>query len=185
MEENLGVLVSKFVSERVDNPNPRGIDTWSQLVYAALFSVGFVVWSSIATNCSSESEMNGQLNTLIDDIAEDAKVWINHKTQEVLKISDLNIMVNSAPEIKFHLGAMFAEAIEAVNQHKLSLELARSHACFVHLQANLRKLILISKIQLDIKDVLTKGLSGCDAMVGELQNAIKSKHISLRNRTFP
>jgi len=64
MEENSGVLINKFVSERVDTPHPDEIDIWSQLVYAALFSVGFIFWLPIAKNCSSEDEMTNQLNNL-------------------------------------------------------------------------------------------------------------------------
>lgn len=175
MEEKLGVLASKFVSERVDTPHPKEINVWSQLVYTALFSVGFIFWIPIAKKCLSEDEMTNQLNDLIDEIAKDADVWINHKTKEALKMSGLNITVNSVPEIKFHLSAMFKEAIAAMTEGKLSLESARSHACFVHLQANLQKLTLVSKVQIDVKDVLTKGLSGCDAMVEEIQKALKSK----------
>lgn len=178
MEENSGVLINKFVSERVDAPHPDEIDIWSQLVYAALFSVGFIFWLPIAKKCSSEDEMTNQLNNLIDEIANNAD-WIGHKIQESLKLSELKITNNHlVPEIKFHLGAMFTEAIAAVTEEKLSLELARSHACFVHLQANLRKLTLVSKVQMDLKDVIIKGLSGCDAMVEELQKVLKSKRTS-------
>ena len=178
MKENLGVFVSKFVSERVDTPHPEEIDVWSQLVYAALFSVGFIFWPSIAKKCSSEDEMTNRLNNLIDEISKDADVWINRKIQEALKISDSNITINSVPEIKFHISAMFNEAIAAITNSKLSLELAQSHACFSHLQANLQKLALVSKTQIDVKDVLKKGLSGCDAMVEEIQKALKSKQLS-------
>jgi len=44
MDNNLGKLASQFVAERVDIPHPDEVDLWIQLVYAALFSAGFVVW---------------------------------------------------------------------------------------------------------------------------------------------
>ena len=177
-QENLGAFVSKFVSERVATPHPEEIEAWSQLDYAELFSVGFIIWLPVAKKCLSEDDMTNQLNNLIDEIAKDANVWIHHKVQETLKVSGLNITINSVSEIKFHLSAMFKEAIAAMTESKLSLELARSHACFVHLQANLRKLTLVSKVQIDVKDVLTKGLSGCDALVEEIQKSLKSKRVS-------
>ncbi len=178
MEENLGILVNKFVLERVDTPHPKEIDVWSQLVYTDLFSVGFIFWLPIAKKCLSEDEMTSKLNNLIDEIAKNAD-WIGCKIQKSLNISELKITHNYlVSEIKFHLSAMFTEAIAAITEGKLSLELARSHACFVHLQANLQKLTLVSKSSIDIKNVIIKGLSGCDVMVKEIQEALKSKQIS-------
>lgn len=175
MKENLGTLVSKFVLERVDSPSPDEIEIWSQLVYTALFSSGFVVWLPIAKKCSSENTITNELNILIGEIAKDANVWINSKIREALKISDFKIMTDLVPEIKFHLKAMFTEAIGVIAERKYTLELARSHSCFVHLKANLEQIAMTAKIPINIQHVLKQGLAGCDSMAEEIQVALKSK----------
>ena len=173
MSETTGQLVSRFVAERVDNPHPEEVEVWSHLVYAYLFSSGFVVWLPIAKGCSSRDEMTSQLNALIAEIVKDADLWMGCKIRTALQISDLNITVDSVPVIRFHLNAMFAEAIAAITDGKLTADVARSTACFVHLQTNLRRLALVGKVLIDVQSVLKQGIDGCDAMAAEIQAALK------------
>jgi hypothetical protein len=175
MNDELGQIVSQFVAKRIDTPHPEEVEVWTQLVYAALFSSGFVAWLQTAKACSSEDEMKTQLNRLISEIAKDADVWIGDKIREVLRIPYSNIRINSVDEIRFHLGAMFSEAIEVMTERKFEPEAARSHACFVHLSKNLRKLALTGKAAIDVQHVLKQGIAGTDAMAKEIWDALKSK----------
>jgi hypothetical protein len=175
MNDNLGQLVSHFVAERVDIPHPNEVEIWTQLVYAALFSVGFVVWLPTAKGCSCDDEMTSQLHRLIANIANDADVWIRRRIQEALQIADSNISVDATSEIRFHLGAMFAEAIGVMTERKFEPEAARSHACFVHLSVNLQKLALIAERPIDVQHVLQQAIAGTNAMANEVRRALNRK----------
>jgi hypothetical protein len=174
MSENMGQLVSRFVAERVDDPCPEEVEVWSHLVYAGLFSSGFVVWLPIAKASSSQDHMRVELSRLVDEIAKDADLWMGSKICQALRIADSNISVHAVPEIRFHLLAMFDEAIAAIAEGKLTADAARSSACFVHLQANLRRLALVGKVLIDVQSVLKQGIDGCDAMASEIQAALKT-----------
>jgi hypothetical protein len=175
MRNNLGQLMSQFVAERVDSPHPEEIEIWSQLIYAALFSVGFVVWIPTTKELTSKDEMTSELNRLIGNIAKDADLWIGRKLRDVLQITDSNITVSSASEIKFHLGAMFTEAVDAMAERKFKAEEARSHACFEHLLENLKKLALTAKAPIDVQHILQQGIAGTDAMANEVRKALNRK----------
>jgi len=176
MNEEVGQLVSRFVAERVDTPNPEEIEVWTQFVYAALFSVGFVVWLPMAKACSFEEERTAQLNRLIGEIVEDANAWIGAKICKALGSIHSNISIDSVAEIKFHLVAMFNEAILAMCERKFEPEIARSHACFVHLSANLEQLVLREQIAIEgLKHVLERGVASTDGMAKEAWTTLKRK----------
>jgi hypothetical protein len=175
VNEELGQIVSQFVAKRIDTPHPEEVEVWIQLVYADLFSSGFVAWLPAAKACSSGEETKTQLNRLISEIAKDAEIWIRDKIKEVLRIRHSNIRVNSVDEIRFYLGAMFSEAIAGMTERKFEPETARSHACFVHLSENLRRLALTGKAAIDVQHVLKQGIAGTDAMAKGIQDALKPK----------
>lgn len=141
------------------------------------FSAGFVVWINSKKNFSSPNKLNQHLNKFINEIAENADGWINRKIKDALRINDSNINVDGKPEIRFHLGAMFNEAICVMCDRNFEPAVARSHACFVHLSKNLQRLALTEKLEFDVKNVLQLGIEGTDAMAQELMEALKRKRL--------
>ena len=84
MDKSICHLISEFVKEQVDSPQPKEIEIWSQLVYAGLFSAGFVVWLKVKKNFLSPNKLNQHLNKFISEIAENADGWINRKIKDAL-----------------------------------------------------------------------------------------------------
>ena len=142
------------------------------MVYCALFSAGFVIWLQTAKKYASKDELTFRLNRLIDDIAENAEVWIEAKIQKALQIAESNIKIHSAVVIKFHLSAMFNEAIMMITERKFEPEAARSHACYIHLSKNLQRLALMGELPMsEIQNILQKGIESTDAIAQELTEA--------------
>ncbi len=177
MDKSICHLISEFVKERVDSPQPKEIEIWSQLVYAGLFSAGFVVWLKVKKNFLSPNKLNQHLNKFISEIAENADGWINRKIKDALRNNYSNINVDGKPEIRFHLGAMFNEAICVMCDRNFKPEVARSHACFVHLSKNLQRLALTGKLEFDVKNVLQLGVEGTDAMAQKFAEILKRKRL--------
>jgi len=184
MDSGTGKLVSEFIAERVDIPDSREIDVWTQFVYAALFSAGFAAWIMEEKDFSSQPAFQSEVDRFIAEIATDAERWINAKVFDSLGTDGKNIHIDHIAEIEFHLGAMFQEAFTVVAERGFAPESARSHACFVHLSRNLEQLCVVGQLSIDsYKGVLEQGIEGCDAMTAELAQVLSAKYSQQRIRT--
>lgn len=175
-KETLGELISQFVAERIDVPQPDEIDIWTKLACGELFSVAFVCWLPRFKTHSSREQMDAELNRLINEIANHANRWITIKVQQVLgnDVGPAQTEIAESEFVRPHLGAMFQEAIAGMAEKDFDPEVARSHAYFVVLSEELEHLVVKNLLPLSaVRDVLTQGLSMADKMADEACRVIR------------
>ena len=179
-DDTLGQFVSQFVAERIETPLPDKIDIWTKLVCGDLFSVAFVCWLPSVKTYSARQQMDTGSNSLINEIANHANVWINIKFKQVFgnhnKLAQIEI--DQTGFVRAHLGAMFQEAITGMAEKNFDPEVARAHAYFVVLSKELEHLVLKNVLPLSaVRDVLTQGLSTADKMANEVRLAISGRQV--------
>ncbi len=138
--DDLGYLVSAFVEERIDSPDPDVIDLWCEGVYAGLFSVAFEAIVRTKEPKSSANAFERAINELIGSISEHASSWVSARCiPEDYDGPPIHIDVRAV--IRNRLVTYFDAALCVAADRGYQLSVARSHACFALLERAVTELI--------------------------------------------
>ena len=177
MADDLGSVVSQFVEQRVDRPEPKEVDVWCEAVYAALFSVAFEVAIRLRSIFESPDRLERETNDVVTQICAHAAPWVRARlsaaAQQYIGVN-VEVECDVEPLMRNRLVMYFTEAYGAIIDRGFLPEVARSHACFAILRETITQLTLKGLVGLDdIDTVLTKIFDGCEDMSREIAEALE------------
>ena len=122
----------------------------------------------------SPDALEREANTIIEATCEHAAPWVNARlAEDTLRSVGSSVQWDEAPEMRNRMLQYFNEAYCAIADRGYEPQVARSHACFVGLQAVIPPLSLLLAQQgamgLDESSpVLMKIFDGCEKMCREI-----------------
>jgi len=180
MTDDVGSLVSQFVEERVDSPEPTEVDLWCEAVYASLFSVAFEVVIRLKDAKASPEALERETNDIVEMICNHAVPWVrerlNTAAQQYTSNRRIRVEFDEGPLMRNRLVMYFTEAYDVMADREYIPEVARSHSCFAILRQSLAQLGREGLMEPDEAiTVLRKIFDGCEDMSREIAEALERK----------